>query len=218
MEQEIHDGPTVDKESLKRQVRLHWADKVEVEAGAAGDEEETSAVELAHPVEEARSADSIDKAELQTVPRDGWDTYPVIVADQGTMILPHGGAVLVAHTDTVLAQDEPATIKSGGVSSAWASACALLVLSVFLFDFKTSMGASLVTFGGLFIWEALAAVSQKILPSLAAVLLIMFGIAGLDLTEQWNLAVYLGMSSVIIYVALLTVEEEQSYITEWTVN
>ena len=80
------------------------------------------------------------------------------------------------------------------------------------------MGASLVTFGGLFIWEALASISQKILPSLAAVLLIMFGISGLDITDQWNLAIYLGMASVTIYVALLTVEEEQNYITEWVVN
>lgn len=205
MEQEIHDGPTVDKESLKRQVCLHWADKAEIEMEAAGDEEETSTV-------------STDKADLQTVPRDGWDNYPVFVADQGTMTLPHQGAVLVARTDTVLAQDEPATIKSGAISSAWASACALLVLSVCLFDFTTSMGASLVTFGGLFIWESLASISQKILPSLAAVLFIMFGISGLDLTTQWNLAVYLGMASVMIYVALLTVEEEQNYITEWTVN
>ena len=216
MEQEIHDGPTVDKESLKHLVRLEWADKAGIEA--ASDKEETGAVELAHPVEEARSADSTDKAELQIIPRAGWDTYPVIVADQGVMTLPHQGAVLVAHTDTVSAVNEPATIKSGAISSAWASACALLVLSVFLFDFKTSMGASLVTFGGLFIWEALAAVSQRILASLAAVLLIMFGISGLDLSDQWNLAVYLGMASVIMYVALLTVEEEQNYITEWIVN
>ena len=186
-------------------MRVEWANKSDVGVEAVGDEEETS-------------TDSTDKAELQTVPRDGWDNYPVLVADQGTMTLPHKGAVLVAHTDTVLAQDEPATIKSGAISSAWAGACALLVLSVFLFDFTTSMGASLVTFGGLFIWEALAAVSQKILASLAAVLFIMFGISGLDLTAQWNLAVYLGMASVMIYVALLTVEEEQNYITNWTVN
>lgn len=197
-------------------MRLEWADKAGIEA--ASDKEETGAVELAHPVEEARSADSTDKAEPQITPRDGWDNYPVLVADQGVMTLPHQGTVLVAHTDTVLAQDEPATIQSGGISNAWAGACALLVLSVFLFDFTTSLGASLVTFGGLFIWEALAAVSQKILPSLAAVLFIMFGISGLDLTTQWNLAVYLGMASVMIYVALLTVEEEQNYITEWTVN
>lgn len=211
MEQEIHDGPTVDKESLKHLVRSQWTDKIETV-----DEEKTGVVELAHPSEDKE--DSTGKAEPQITPRDGWDNYPVLVADQGAMILPHHGAVLVAHTDTVLAQDEPATIKSGAISSAWASACALLVLSVFLFDFKTSMGASLVTFGGLFIWEALAAVSQRILASLAAVLLIMFGIAGLDLTDQWNLAIYLGMSSVMVYVALLTVEEEQNYITEWTVN
>ena len=216
MEQEIHDGPTVDKESLKHLVRLEWADKAGIEA--ASDKEETGAVELAHPVEEVRSADSTDKAELQTIPRNGWNTYPVIVADQGVMTLPHRGTVLVANTDTVLAQDEPTTIKSGSISSAWAGACALLVLSVFLFDFKTSMGASLVTFGGLFIWEALAAVSQRILASLWAVLFIMFGISGLDLTDQWNLAVYLGMASVMMYVALLTVEEEQNYITDWVVN
>lgn len=216
MEQEIHDGPTVDKETLKRLMRLEWADKAGVEA--ASDEEETGAVELAHPVEEARSADSADKAELQIIPRAGWDTYPVIVADQGVMTLPHKGTVLVAHTDTVSAVNKPATIQSGGISSAWAGACALLVLSVFLFDFTTSLGASLVTFGGLFIWEALASVSQRILASLVAVLLIMFGIAGLDITDQWNLAIYLGMSSIIVYVALLTVEEEQNYITEWIVN
>ena len=211
MEQEIHDGPTVDKEGLKHLVRSQWTGKIETV-----DEEKTGVVELAHPSEDKE--DSTDKAEPQITPRDGWDTYPVLVADQGAMILPHQGTVLVAHTDTVLAQDEPATIKSGAISSAWASACALLVLSVFLFDFTTSMGASLVTFGGLFIWEALAAVSQRILASLAAVLLIMFGIAGFDITDQWNLAVYLGMASVMIYVALLTVEEEQNYITEWTVN
>ena len=205
MEQEIHDGPTVDKESLKRLMRLHWANKADVGVEAVGDEEETSTV-------------STDKAELQTIPRTGWDNYPVLVADQGTMTLPHQGAVLVAHTDTVLAQDEPATIKSGGISSAWAGACALLVLSVFLFDFRTSMGASLVTFGGLFIWEALASISQRILASLAAVLFIMFGISGLDLAEQWNLAIYLGMASVTMYVALLTVEKEQDYITDWVVN
>lgn len=205
MEQEIHDGPTVDRESLKRQMRAEWVNKADVEVEAVGDEEETS-------------TDSTDKAELQTIPRNGWNTYPVIVADQGVMTLPHQGTVLVAHTDTVLAQDEPATIQSGGISNAWAGACALLVLSVFLFDFTTSLGASLVTFGGLFIWEALAAVSQKILASLAAVLFIMFGISGLDLTDQWNLAIYLGMASVIMYVALLTVEEEQNYITEWVVN
>lgn len=216
MEQEIHDGPTVDRESLKRQMRAEWANKANVGVEAVGDEEETGAVELAHPVEGGEH--STDKAELQTVPRDGWDIHPVLVADQGTMTLPHQGAVLVAHTDTVLAQDEPATIKSGAISSAWAGACALLVLSVFLFDFTTSLGASLVTFGGLFIWEALAAISQRILASLATVLILMFGIAGLDLTEQWNLAIYLGMASVTMYVALLTVEEEQNYITQWAVN
>lgn len=211
MEQEIHDGPTVDKESLKHLVRSQWTGKIKTV-----DEEKTGVVELAHPSEDKE--DSTGKAEPQITPRDEWDNYPVLVADQGTMTLPHQGAVLVAHTDTVLAQDEPATIQSGAISSAWASACALLVLSVFLFDFTTSMGASLVTFGGLFIWESLASISQKILPSLAAVLLIMFGIAGLDLTDQWNLAIYLGMASVTIYVALLTVEEEQNYITEWVVN
>lgn len=211
MEQEIHDGPTVDKESLKHLVRSQWTGKIETV-----DEEKTGVVELAHPSEDKE--DSTGKAEPQITPRDGWDNYPVLVADQGTMTLPHQGAVLVAHTDTVLAQDEPATIKSGAISSAWASACALLVLSVFLFDFKTSMGASLVTFGGLFIWEALANISQRILASLATVLILMFGIAGLDLSDQWNLAIYLGMASVIMYVALLTVEEEQNYITEWVVN
>lgn len=205
MNQEIHDGPTVDRESLKHLVRSQWTDKVDVGVEAVGDEEEIGTV-------------STDKAKLQTVPCDGWDTHPVLVADQGAMTLPHRGTVLVAHTDTVLAQDEPTTIKSGGISSAWAGACALLVLSVFLFDFTTSLGASLVTFGGLFIWEALAAVSQRILASLAAVLFIMFGISGLDLSDQWNLAVYLGMASVIMYVALLTVEEEQNYITDWVVN
>lgn len=208
MEQEIHDGPTVDKESLKHLVRAYWTGKTELEAEATVD-----------VVEEASSTDlTVDKEKVQPTPRDGWDNYPVLVADQGTMTLPHQGTVLVAHTDTVLAQDEPATIKSGAISSAWAGACALLVLSVFLFDFTTSLGASLVTFGGLFIWEALAAVSQKILASLWAVLILMFGISGLDLTDQWNLAVYLGMASVTMYVALLTVEEEQNYITQWTVN
>ena len=211
MEQEINDGPKVDKESLKHLVRSQWTGKIETV-----DEEKTGVVELAHPSEDKE--DSTGKAEPQITPRDGWDNYPVLVADQGTMTLPHQGAVLVAHTDTVLAQDEPATIKSGAISSAWASACALLVLSVFLFDFKTSMGASLVTFGGLFIWEALANISQRILASLATVLILMFGIAGLDLSDQWNLAIYLGMASVIMYVALLTVEEEQNYITEWVVN
>ena len=211
MEQEIHDGPTVDKESLKHLVRSQWTGKIKTV-----DEEKTGVVELAHPSEDKE--DSTGKAEPQITPRNGWNTYPVIVADQGVMTLPHQGTVLVAHTDTVSAVNEPATIKSGAISSAWASACALLVLSVCLFDFTTSMGASLVTFGGLFIWESLASISQKILPSLAAVLLIMFGIAGLDLTDQWNLAIYLGMASVTIYVALLTVEEEQNYITEWVVN
>lgn len=213
MEQEIHDGPTVDKESLKHLVRSQWTGKIETV-----DEEKTGVVELAHPSEDKE--DSTGKAEPQITPRDGWDNYPVLVVDQGTMTLPHQGAVLVAHTDTAMisALDDPATIKSGAISSAWASACALLVLSVFLFDFTTSMGASLVTFGGLFIWEALAAVSQRILASLATVLIFMFGISGLDLTDQWNLAIYLGMASVTIYVALLTVEEEQNYITEWVVN
>ncbi len=211
MEQEIHDGPTVDKESLKHLVRSQWTGKIETV-----DEEKTGVVELAHPSEDKE--DSTGKAEPQITPRDGWDNYPVLVADQGTMTLPHQGAVLVAHTDTVSAVNKPATIQSGGISSAWAGACALLVLSVFLFDFTTSLGASLVTFGGLFIWEALASVSQRILASLVAVLLIMFGIAGLDITDQWNLAIYLGMSSIIVYVALLTVEEEQNYITEWIVN
>lgn len=207
MNQEIQDGPTVDKESLKHQMRLEWA-------GAADGNFTES-----HTDGEERTGQHTSDVRECVHPRAGWETYPVVVTNQTSIAVPYKGAVLVA--DDAVTQplpETPATIKSSGFSSAWASACALLVLSVFLFDFKTCMGASLVTFGGLFIWEALANISQRILASLATVLILMFGIAGLDLSDQWNLAIYLGMASVIMYVALLTVEEEQNYITEWTVN
>lgn len=202
MDQEIHDGPTVDKESIKHQLRLELTDAVDgssTESVTAGEEHTNGRRECVPP-------------------RTGWDTYPVVVTHQDRVSVPGKNAVLAINDAARLSPEMPATIKSSGVSGAWASACALLVLSVFLFDLKTCMCASLVTFGGLFIWEALASISQRILASLATVLILMFGIAGLDLTEQWNLAIYLGMASVIMYVALLTVEEEQNYITEWTVN
>lgn len=202
MNQEIQDGPTVDKESLKHQMRLEWA-------GAADGNFTES-----HTDGEERTNDRRECVP----PRTGWDTYPVVVTHQDRVSVPGKNAVLAINDAARLSPEMPATIKSSGVSGAWASACALLVLSVFLFDLKTCMCASLVTFGSLFIWEALASISQRILASLATVLILMFGIAGLDLTEQWNLAIYLGMASVIMYVALLTVEEEQNYITEWTVN
>lgn len=202
MDQEIQDGPTLDSESIKRRLRLELTGVVDDDSTKLDidGQEHTS-----------------DRKEC-VLPRAGWDTYPVVVTEQDRVSVPYKGAVLVADGAVLSQPETPATIKSSGVSGAWASACALLVLSVFLFDFRTSMGASLVTFGGLFIWEALANISQRILASLWVVLILMFGIAGLDLSEQWNLAIYLGMASVTIYVALLTVEEEQNYITEWTVN
>lgn len=202
MDQEIHDGPTVDKESIKHQLRLELTDAVDgssTESVTAGEEHTNGRREC-------------------VLPRTGWGAYPVVVTHQDRVSVPYKGVVLATHGAAMSQPETPATIKSSGVSGAWASVCALLVLSVFLFDLKTCMGASLVTFGGLFIWEALANISQRILASLATVLILMFGIAGLDLSDQWNLAIYLGMASVIMYVALLTVEEEQNYITEWTVN
>ena len=202
MDQEIHDGPTVDKESIKHQLRSEWAGVVD----GSSTELDTDGQEHTNGRREC------------VLPRTGWGTYPVVVTLQDRVSVPYKGAVLATHGAAMSQPETPATIKSGGISNAWAGACALLVLSVFLFDLKTCMGASLVTFGGLFIWEALASISQRILASLATVLFIMFGISGLDLTAQWNLAVYLGMASVTIYVALLTVEEEQNYITEWVVN
>lgn len=202
MDQEIQDDPTLDSESIKRRLRLELTGTVD-----------DSSTELDTDGQEHTS----DRREC-VLPRAGWDTHPVVVTDQDRVSVPDKGAVLVADGAVMSQPETPATIKSSGFSSAWASACALLVLSVFLFDLKTCMGASLVTFGGLFIWEALANISQRILASLATVLILMFGIAGLDIAEQWNLAIYLGMASVTIYVALLTVEEEQNYITEWTVN
>ena len=196
----------MDKESIKHQLRLEWAGVVD-----------GSSTELDTDGEERTGQHTSDTRECVR-PRAGWETHPVIVADQDSIAVPNKGAILVVHGAAMSQPETPATIKSSGVSGAWAMACSLLVLSVFLFDFKTCMGASLVTFGGLFIWEALASISQRILASLATVLILMFGIAGLDLSDQWNLAVYLGMASVIMYVALLTVEEEQNYITEWVVN
>lgn len=158
MDQEIQDGPTLDSESIKRQLCLELT-------GAT----DGSSTELDTDGQERRGQHTSDVAQLLS--------------------------------------EMPATINSSSVSDAWVSVCALLVLSVFLFDFKTSLGASLVTFGGLFIWEVLVSISQRILVSLATVLILMFGIAGLDIVDQWNLAIYLGMASVTMYVALLTVEE-----------
>lgn len=202
MDQEIQDGPTVDKESIKHQLRLELTgatDGSSTELDTDGQEHTSNRRECVRP-------------------RAGWETHPVVVTDQDRVSVPDKGAVLAINGAAMSQAETPATIKSSGVSGAWAMACALLVLSVFLFDFKTCMGASLVTFGGLFVWEALASISKRILASLVTVLILMFGIAGLDLSDQWNLAIYLGMASVTIYVALLTVEEEQNYITEWTVN
>lgn len=206
MDQEIHDGPTVDKESIKHQLRSEWAGVVD------GNFTES------HTDGEERTGQHTSDMRECVRPRAGWEIHPVIVTHQDRVSVPYKGAVLATHGAAMSQPETPATIKSSGVSGAWASACALLVLSVFLFDLKTCMGASLVTFGGLFIWEALASISQRILASLATVLILMFGISGLDLSDQWNLAIYLGMASVTMYVALLTVEEEQNYITEWTVN
>lgn len=209
MDQETYDGPTLDRESIKRQVRLECAG---VLGGDVTDNVVGAITELCDDDEQATTSHECVR------PRAGWEIQPVIVTHQDRVSVPYKGAVLVADSAVMSQPETPATIKSSGISGAWASACALLVLSVFLFDLKTCMGASLVTFGGLFIWEALANISQRILASLATVLILMFGIAGLDLSDQWNLAIYLGMASVTIYVALLTVEEEQNYITEWVVN